>query len=365
METQDKVINGQTWEAFCDALKATGQQILDNSEADELERAEGFRYLGRLAAGMLRRNLDPTPLTPPKIQYEVTRIGANNPDFLYGACTIRGDAVYRIRGRCNDAYTFNIGAYHGRLGTQEGLQCSGSLARADLEIDADGNFEIIASRERHAGNWLQLIDASNQLMVRQTILHPASDIPAELIPELLQGDLSRPLAPLTAAKLDQRLGMSALMLHGIVQQFVGWTNDFKQRPNEIHPLKEELAGLAKGDPKSQNDYGYFALAEDEVLLVKLQPPTCEYWNIQLANHWMESLDNTDIPSSINCATAEAAPDGAVYVPISLKDPGLPNWINTQGHLRGVIALRWVGAEPQGRPETKMINLADAGAGIPF
>ena len=365
MEVSDKVISGQSWEEFCDALKAAGQLILSNSGADELERAEGFRYLGRLASGMLRRNLDPTPLTPPVIQYEVTRIGANNPDFLYGNCAIRGDSVYRIRGRCNDAYNFNIGAYHGRLGSPEGLQCSGFLARTDLEIDADGNFEIIASRERREGNWLQLIDASNQLMVRQTILHPASDIPAELIPEVLEGDLYRPLEPLTAAKLDQRLGMSALMLHGIVQQFLGWTNDFKQRPNEIHPLKEELSGLATGAPNTQIDYGYFELADDEVLLVKLQPPSCEYWNIQLANHWMESLDNADIPSAINCATAEAAPDGAVYVPISLKDPDLPNWLDTQGHLCGVIALRWVNAEPQGRPETRRIKLANVTASIPF
>ena len=81
------------------------------------------------------------------------------------------------------------------------------------------------------------------------------------------------------------------MVHGISQQFLGWTRDFKQRPNTISEIKPELLGMAKGDPNCQYNYGYFDLLPTQALRICLTPPQCEYWNIQLANHWLESLDN--------------------------------------------------------------------------
>ena len=92
----------------------------------------------------------------------------------------------------------------------------------------------------------------------------------------------------------------------------------------------------------------------------MQPPACEYWNIQLANHWMESLDNPDIPSSINLANARVRADGSVHVVVSQRDPGLPNWLDTQGHRRGVIALRWVGAPVQQPPPVRRLKLTELG-----
>lgn len=358
MTAENKVISGAVWDAFCDALKATGREVLENSADDGLERAEGFRYLGRLTAWGLRSALEPAPLSPPLIRYEAPRIGADNPDFLYGTCPVRGDLVYRIRGRRNDAYNFNIGAYHGQLGTAEGLQCSGFLAASDLETGGDGSFEIIAGREPRDGNWLELCEASNQFIVRQTILTPGRDRPAELEVEILEGDPSAPFQPLSAEQLDHRLGSTAAMLQGVVRQFLGWTNDFRQRPNEIHPIRPELQGMAKGDPNTQYSYGYFDIAEDEALVVTLRPPECEYWNIQLANHWLESLDAPNTPSSINLASAVPDEDGSVPVVISLRDPGRPNWLDTQGHRRGAIALRWVGAPPQPRPPVTRCRLSD-------
>ena len=360
MSVAERVLSGKTWDEFCDALKAAGRDILENSAADELERAEGFRYLARLSAHGLRNSFSSAALSAPAFNYDAPKIGANNPDFLYGVCRISGACSYRIRGRANAAFNFNIGAYHGSLGRAEGLQCSGFLPSSALQYDADGSFVISASRTRQPGNWLQLRAESSQLLVRQTILKPGRDTPATLDVEIIEGDARMALEPLSAEQLDRALGMSAMTMHGIVRQFIGWTNDFRKRPNEIHPIAPELLGLARGDPNSQYNYGYFDLADDEVLLIRLQPPACEYWNIQLANHWMESLDNPDIASSINLANAEPRTDGSVHVAISRCDPGLPNWLNTQGHLRGVIALRWVGAPPQQAPLMRCLKLAALG-----
>jgi hypothetical protein len=342
---RDKTLSGEVWNEFCDLLKSAGQLVLDNSAEDELERAEGFRYLARQALNGLRSSIDSPPLAAPAFNYDAPRIGCDNPDFLYGSCRITGRASYRVRGRLNDAHNFSIGAHHGRLGSAEGLQSSGFLARGDLDLSEDGSFEIVVGVEQPAAaaNFLPLVEESNSLIVRQTILRPGTDVPAELDIEILGGDLTTPRAVLTADRLQNGLGMSALMVHGIVQQFIGWTNDFKSRPNTISEINPDLLGLARGDPNCQYNYGYFDLGEGEALLVTLDPPGCDYWNIQLANHWLESLDDRDGVLSINPANAAADADGRVTVVIAARDPGRPNWLDTQGHSRGVIALRWVGA----------------------
>ena len=49
-----KAISGESWNEFCDLLKAACQFVVDNSAEDELERSEGFRYLARLLANSLQ-----------------------------------------------------------------------------------------------------------------------------------------------------------------------------------------------------------------------------------------------------------------------------------------------------------------------
>ena len=368
-DTVQKVTSGESWSEFCDLLKSAGKFITDNSMDDELERAEGFRYLARLLAGALNDGIDPAPLNPPLLQYRKTRIGADNPDFKYGSVRISGKAVYRIIGKKNDAYNFNIGAFYGSLGSPQGLQSTGFLNQSDLfsaAKSANPEFEIIACTDKSQfsqyassdnAHWLALSEKSNSLIIRQTLLNPRTDIPTEINIEWLAGDMPAPSSLLTAKRLDDSLGRAAIMVHGISQQFLGWTNDFKQRPNTISEIKPELLGMAKGDPNCQYNYGYFDLQAGQGLRITLKPPECEYWNIQLANHWLELLDNPEAIASINNASAISNSDGSVTVIVSEQDLGEKNWLDTQSHQRGVIALRWVGAgQKQSDPIVEVLAL---------
>ena len=53
-EAEDRVSSGRSWAEFCDALKRAGEQIQRaDAPSDPFTRAEGYRYLSRLArAGM-------------------------------------------------------------------------------------------------------------------------------------------------------------------------------------------------------------------------------------------------------------------------------------------------------------------------
>lgn len=361
----EKLMTGEVWNEFCDSLKAAGQDVIEHSARDELERAEGFRYLTRLLHYGLKRSLERPALDPPSVQYDVVRLGANNPDFLYGSCRVRGTASYRITGNKHDAYTFSIGAFHGALGSAQGLQSAGYLALSDMHIEPDGHFEIIASREPVEGNWLQLVDETNQLQIRQTVLNPSTSRAAEFFPEVISGDLSETRSSLSADELENMLGMTALTVHGMLKQFIAWTEDFKQRPNEIHPIKPELLGFAKGDPNTQYNYCYFDVADEEALVIQLLPPACDYWNIQLSNHWMESFDSAQTPLSLNMSNTVTDEDGYVRVVVSKTNPGCVNWLDSQGHNRGVLALRWVNAEPQPLTPTKLFKLSALEQGVRF
>ncbi len=355
----NKAISGEAWSEFCDMLKSAGQLVLDNSDANELERAEGFRYLARLTANSLQQSAEPASLNPPTIEYRKTRIGADNPDFLYGSCRVRGNVQYRITGQLNEAYSFNVGAFHGRLGSAEGLQGSGFLASTDLNIDADGRFEIFASSTQPpagGGDWLEMDPQTNSLIVRQTILRPGLDQAAELQIELLGEVVDKPGHPLDAKGLEKILIGSGFMVHGITQQFLRWTNNFIQRPNHISEINPELLGMAKGDPRCQYNYGYFQIASDQALIIELNIPDCEYWNIQLANHWMESLDDSK-NASINNASVTTRQDNTAFIVVAHQNPGCSNYLCTQGHERGVIALRWLGAKnKQPDPPVKLVPL---------
>jgi hypothetical protein len=50
-------------------------------------------------------------------------------------------------------------------------------------------------------------------------------------------------------------------------------------------------------------------------------------------------------------------DGSVRLVLAQRDPGHPNWLETAGHRRGTMCLRWVGAKVHPDPTTRVVRLA--------
>ena len=95
----------------------------------------------------------------------------------------------------------------------------------------------------------------------------------------------------------------------------------------------EVSNAAGGDPNIVYYHSHWALAGDEALLIEVTPPACEYWNFQLNNYWMESLDYRYHNIHTNKHLAQYEADGAVRLVVAHADQGLPNWIDTAGHAR--------------------------------
>ena len=111
------------------------------------------------------------------------------------------------------------------------------------------------------------------------------------------------------------------------------------------------------DPQIKWHQAYFDSAEDEMLVVEVTPPECEYWMIALHNHWMETLDYVHHQSTLNCHSAALKPDGSVRFVVAHSDPGMPNWLDTAGHHRGTVGVRWVDPDVQDvLPSTRVVKV---------
>lgn len=339
----ERLASGRAWHDFCDRLKSTGDRLLAAAPDDDFDRAEGYRYLARLTSHFLRSALDESDPATAALSTSSPKIGLDNPDYVYAGARLSPDYRYRLSGRMNDAAMLGIGVFSGALGTSRGLIRDAYLTTEELEIDEDGRFEVLISRDAPSGSGLRLGPDSNALNIRQTVLRRREQRPAEL--ELSRIDSGSAPAPLAPEQLVQTLDRVGGMVDGIVLQFLDWTASFQAHPFEIREIDPKFLAVAQGDPNTTYHYSYWELDDDEVYTVILEPPRhFDYWNLQIGNHWLESLDYLHYDTHVNHETAVAEDDGSVRISICARDPGRPNWLDTAGHRRGALALRWVGAD---------------------
>ena len=362
----DRIRNGKSWDEFCDALKRAGQTILANdphgragSPEDLLDRAEGFRYLSRLTRAGLEAFLEYADPQAPALHrpiHETVKIGADNPDNYYQNAQISGECEYRIIGRRNSIHYLDFATQTAGVASTGESRQSGHLDAADIEIDADGSFEIVLSCHAKPGNWLRMVPETEQLIVRQTYLDRQTETPAELRIERI-GGASRP-APLTPEQVDRGLASAAGLVNGCSNLFAGWARGFQKHVNELPKFDDSVSMGAGGDPNICYYHSYWRLAPEEALVIEVRPPQCRSWNFQLDNYWMESLDYRYFRVTLNKHTARYESDGSLRIVVAHQDPGHPNWIETAGHHHGTMCFRWIGAQEHPQPGTRVVKLSE-------
>ncbi len=356
-----RVLTGEAWRDFCRALERAGDVVLrPGSPHDPFDRAEGFRYLSRLTRVALESYLEfADPLFPVlrRPAHETVKIGADNPDNYYQSAAIRGECEYRLSGTRGTVHYLGFGTYAGGYGSSGRRGQTGYVDARELAIDPDGHFDVLLSCHRPpAGtHWLAMEPDTSSLIVRQTFQDRENERIADLRLERI-GATGTP-EPLHPAVLDRGLQAAAAYVHGTASLFADWAEGFAKRVNELPRFDPAVAAAAHGDPNIVYYHGYWELAPGQALLIEVTPPRCEYWNFQLGNHWMESLDYRYHRIALNHHGAVVSPDGSVRLVIAAEDPGVANWLDTAGHRRGTMCLRWVGAETHPDPGTRVVDLS--------
>jgi hypothetical protein len=359
-ESIQRLMDGQSWNEFCDMLKMAGHVILrDSAPATPLDRAEGFRYLSRITRAGLEAFVEYADPAAPELRrmiHETAKMGSDNPDNMYFNAVISGAHGYRIGGSRGTVDYLAFGTQKGGYGEGAGLPPTGFVEAADLQIEADGTFELTVSCETAEGNWLPMTPETGLLIVRQTFLDRAREVPAQLYIERLGAD--RAPSPFDPATVDAGLAKAARMVGGAAAMFANWAEGFMQHPNELPRFDPELSTRSGGDPNIAYYHGYWQLGPGEALVIDATPPSCQTWNFQLNNHWMESLDYRFHPVVVNKHGARYRPDGSVRIVVAHDDPGVDNWISTVGHRQGTMCLRWVRADHHPDPATRVVATDD-------
>lgn len=356
------VVSGKVWGEFCDTLKAAGANLkYPGAPQDPFQQAEGYRYLARLTRTALDAFLEHGDVAYPvlnRMVHETAKLGADNPDNFYQNAKISGAYDYLLTGKRNSVFYLGFFTQKGGYGSSASLESTGVLEDGDYTCAEDGTIEIWLSKTRPAqGNWLPLEEESNLLIVRQTFLDKDIETPAELTISCINpGKEKQPFSPI---ELVNGLEQASMFVAGAPLLFARWARGFKKQANILPLFDPEINRKMGGVDSITYYHSYWNLRKDEALVIHVTPPECPYWNFQLNNYWMESLDYRYFKIHLNKSSAWYNPDGSVDIIVAHQDPGHPNWINTCQHQEGTMCFRWSKAENPVQPQTQVIPFEEA------
>ena len=344
---------------FEELLSAAREMVLNDARTQQ-EAVEGMRWLLRVVAMSVEVAADANPRRPhfQRMDTLVRKVGGDNPDAEYEFAAIDGQYNYKITGNIGSVrylgFTFNAGQ-----GTTPRRQFA-YLSDKTLELDQDGNFSLILSQEPTdiSGQWIKIPDDASGILVRQYIANRKKEELPTLNIEVLGSPIQ--FSPVTDQEIaDAIIGTSYAFLslttlhHRVLPELMEKTNVF------IEANSDSLGGAISGN---DNLYmiGSYQLADDEALIMLVQPPKTRYWNIALESRWHETADYLHRPTSMTLDEVNYNEDGSVEFIVAHKDPGHPNWLDTSGHNFGFITLRWLDAmdEDVPMPELQVINWSD-------
>lgn len=337
----------QAWEAFCDQLKLAGAVLArESTPDDELTQAEGLRKLLRMIRMGFEASLEYGNTDFPEVYQLVTptTVGeGENADAHYHQAMIDGSKTYRISGRRGDAPFIEFTVYAGKIGLDSGSAQVGAITEADLKVGPDGSYELMLSPDPQPGNWIRTTPEATVLYIRQYAhdWRKARDTTFKI--ERVGATGYRP--SLTVAEVSQAMNRTATY---VARSSNIWAAIVDQRraapPNRIFNFEEEQKDSGEEAPEMPIGHrfssGYFRLAEDEALVLSFKPADVPYWGMAMTNYWFEPFTYTEHRSHYNNRTVHYEADGSVKIVIAAKDPGVPNWMDTMGHLEGPVIFRW-------------------------
>jgi hypothetical protein len=337
----------KAWEAFCERLKQAGAALAsETTPGDELTQAEGLRKLVRMIRVGFEASLEYGNTDFP-VAYQLvtpTTLGeGETSDAHYHQTLIDGSKTYRISGQRGEAPYIEFTAYAGKIGLDSTSAQVGAITEGDLKVKPDGSYELMLSPEPQPGNWIRTTPETSLVFIRQYAHDWSRTRDATFNIERIGAVGDRP--PLTVAEVGRAMERTSAY---VARSANIWKAIVDQRraaePNRFFVFEQEQKGSGKDSPEMPTGHrfssGYFRLAADEALVVTFKPDEVPYWGLDTTSYWFEPLSYADHRSHYNNRTVRRETDGSVKIVIAARDPGLPNWIDTRGHLEGPMIFRW-------------------------
>lgn len=260
-----------------------------------------------------------------------SRWGIDNPDSVYRVIPISGDERYEIHGRVGQhRMTENyFTLWDANMGTVDVLN------GRTMRVDSDGSFTITVDSEPANGrpNHVRTSPAAHEFYIRDVLLDWGRDDPNHLEVQRLGGACGAPprtldeQAEATAAMMDYFANFTGKLSHGVYKMPANHFN-LAWSADKVGAMRNQVYVM-----------GRFDLAPDEAFVVDLNDGGAEYFTVPLSNVWGTTLELVDRTGSLNKAQSVAGDDGTYTYVISPVDPGVANWIDSDGLREAILTLR--------------------------
>lgn len=322
-------------------LAAAQQQLASVGGPDEVNEALLDAAIRELAfAGALNMQNqnpnDPKVLqgqVPPHNWYGETfsgaRVAYDNPDTIYRTIPVNAASSYVLTGQFLGGRPQDINFSVINAANQSVANLSGH----DLQVAPDGSFTItVDSLPAGPGqtNHIQLPTGSVQFIVRNTLSDWNTQSPMSLSVERVSGppNLAPPLT------VDQLANATVAFMNNVFPSaIIGYLKvatidptTGQLRPPNVLPQPNVLGGLTL--ETQANSFGYFQLADNQALVITIDPGRAGYFVVPVTNDWEITNDYSSQQTSLNNAQATPNPDGTYTIVLSPTDPGVANWVST-------------------------------------
>jgi hypothetical protein len=353
----DRLRSGEAWRQWCDRMKAVGDRILESGfPSDERTRAEGYRALTRLITSAFRSEVEGANSDFPDFirdQGPRSPWGGANPDVVTLRAVIDPKRTYKIWADVDGMFQATFCQHEGSVA----LDRSRTYYERHLEsftIDEDGFLELILSPDEHDGNWMPIHADARFFTIRIVVSDWESHTAPTFHIERLGAEGEAPPRP------------SAIDVVGGLERSAEWIEKSSMYwPRYAREISERLpvnsASELTIDPGDPSDLAtgrcFWDLTEDEALLITCEVPIAQYWGFAIQTmDWFESGDFARRQTSLSGDQIHLDEDGLARLVLSAQDPGVPNWIDTEGRSQGLLAYRFGWAETLPIPEIRLVEI---------
>jgi hypothetical protein len=329
---------------------------------------DGFHQIASMIEGAfhLAFELDPERPFFSRIVTRSRKMMGDNADAIYYTAPIRDDRAYRVTGNLAGSvylsFTVEKGAGEGGYSTET----AGVLNDDRIDFSPEGDFEIFFGGPARDRNWLELAEGAGELIVRcyfEEATPTAADqnrlVPLTIDPVEPVG----PPAPWDDASVAAgwRRATNFVRARTLEQPKPGereqptWVST---TPNVFPP--PELPGtFAFAAADAAYSMAPYMLAPDEALVITGRWPECRFASVALWTRYLQTYDYAHRSASLNRASTVLEPDGSFRMVLAHEDPGVPNWIDTEG--KGFGMAFWRFFIPVGEvetPQATVVKFAD-------
>jgi hypothetical protein len=351
------------------------QQALDTLETSfaspewKLRTAQDFAEARRMLLHTLLHGLeawleaDPArPFFVPFINQHKKLLG-DNPDARYFSAVIDDQHSYRIRGNLAGAtytsFTLELSA------SSDGSGIGSTLNDTQFTADENGDYEIIISAQKVDGNWMPMSKGASSITTRHYYERKQSinndrmhHIPLDIRniervpprPSPNDTDIAAGIRRVTTFVKGNVITLNS-------ENSPAWVS---RTPNQFSPPKKDDSHNDITYAARDNVYSMapFVLGPNQALLIRGQFPRCRFSNVVLFNRFLQTLNYEERTISLNRAQTVQDTDGKFEMIVAHKDPGRPNWLDTEGRPYGLMFWRFQLPEGDIPPlETEVITLS--------